>query len=164
MNKEIEELKLQIEEINNKILELESKEKENNWWIPKDGDIFYIVGENREISADRYHENSCFSKCYIDNLNYYKTEKQAKRKAFEQLLHRKLEKFAFENNESEVDWNNCNRDKYCLSYNNTDKTLDVDCYCSIKYYGQVYFTSREIAEKCIEEFKDDLIRYFTTNK
>ena len=35
---------------------------------------------------------------------------------------------------------------------------------SLKNFGQVYFTSKEIAEKALETFKDDLVRYFTSNK
>ena len=35
---------------------------------------------------------------------------------------------------------------------------------TLKIFGQVYFTSKEIAEKALETFQDDLLRYFTTNK
>ena len=42
--------------------------------------------------------------------------------------------------------------------------MSIDKVYSLKDFGQVYFTSKEIAEKALETFEDDLIRYFTSNK
>ena len=39
----------------------------------------------------------------------------------------------------------------------------VEVY-DLKDFGQVYFTSKEIAEKALETFRHELIRYFTSNK
>ena len=43
-----------------------------------------------------------------------------------------------------------------------DMGIVIDKVYTLKDFGQVYFTSREIAEKALESFKDDLIRYFTS--
>ena len=77
-------------------------------------------------------------------------------------MHRQLELFALENNETEINWND-NSKKYIINYN-THGRLFIDDVYSLKDFGQVYFTSKEAAEKAIETFKDDLIRYFTSNK
>ena len=50
--------------------------------------------------------------------------------------------------------------KYYIEFDDYDKKLEI----CVSYYSQsnnVYFTSREIAEKAIEEFKDDLIKLYT---
>ena len=47
---------------------------------------------------------------------------------------------------------------------NKDDGIFTDRVYNTKDFGQVYFTSKEIAEKALETFKDDLIRYFTSNK
>lgn len=167
MSKEIEELKLQIEEINNRIIELENKEKEESskWGIPEEHETYYSVVVNGDIEDYIYDIKSNFDKDIIRNLNYYKTKEQAERKAFEQLLHRKLEKFAYENNEEEIEWNdNCPTEKCYIYYDFDYKELNVGNASEIKDYGQIYFTSEKIAEKAIEQFKEDLIRYFTSDK
>lgn len=173
MSKELDELKLQMEKMQKKIEELENKEKEqtaDKWWTPKVGEEYWyvdcenscIITNNTDLRIDR---------SMINSLNYFKTKEQAERKAFEQLLHRKLEKFAYENNEEEIEWNdNCQTEKYYIYYNFDYKVLEADFtseikdYSKIKDYGQIYFSSKETAEKAIEEFREDLIRYFTTNK
>lgn len=173
MSKELDELKLQMEKMQKKIEELENKEKEqtaDKWWIPKFGEDYWYIDYKNSVYRTTYSDLTV-DKSVIDSLNYFKTKEQAERKAFEQLLHRKLEKFAYENNEEEIEWNdNCQIEKYYIYYDFDYKVLEADFtseikdYSKIKDYGQIYFSSSKIAEKAIEEFKEDLIRYFTTNK
>ena len=49
---------------------------------------------------------------------------------------------------------------YFIYYNHRDETLEV---CSNAFIQEmnIYFSDREIAEKAIEEFKDDLIKLYT---
>ena len=70
--------------------------------------------------------------------------------------------FALKNNDTEIDWND-DSEKHTISYDR-DGGIFIDEVYSLKDFGQVYFTSKEVAEKAIETFKDDLIRYFTSNK
>ena len=98
----------------------------------------------------------------IDFGNYFKTKEEAERKVFEVKLHRQLELFALKNNETEINWND-NSEKYMISYNR-DGGLFIDEVYSLKDFGQVYFASKEVARKAIETFKDDLIRYFRSNR
>ena len=71
--------------------------------------------------------------------------------------------FALENNDIEIDWNDDSSKKYIISYSK-EGGIFIDKVYKLKDFGQVYFTSKEIAEKALEAFKDDLIRYFTSNK
>ena len=153
-NELIEKLQKQIEDIDK-----ESKE----WWTPNIDDDYYFIRKNGDINNYGY-DGSYVDKMLESNLNMYKTYEEAKRVAFEQLLHRKLVKFAYENNECEIDWMNTKQNKYCIVYDNYDKEVRHDTNQIIKRQGTVYFSSGEIAEKVIKEFKKDLIRYFTTNK
>ena len=77
-------------------------------------------------------------------------------------LHRKLELFALENNDTEIDLN-IHSEKYIISYR-IDGNIFIDKVYSFKDLGQVYFTSKEIAEKALETFRHELIRYFKSNK
>lgn len=86
-------------------------------------------------------------------------EEKAERALFEQNLRLKLRKFAEDNNDK-IDWNN-NEEKIYLLYDYCDKKIKCDYVFSIRDFSQIYFSSKEIAEKAIEQFQDELIKYFT---
>ena len=123
---------------------------------------FFIISTNGNVHAYIFYEDNVDKKL-IDFGNYFKTKEEAERKRFEIKLHRQLELFALKNNETEIDWNDDSNEKHTISYNR-DGGIFIDEVYSLKDFGQVYFTSKEVAEKAIETFKDDLIRYFTSNK
>ena len=125
------------------------------------GEEYYLILPNGNIQMYNFY-NDDFDKEIIDFGNHFKTQEEAERKRFEIRLHRQLELFALENNKTEIDWN-INSEKYIIIYR-IDVGILINKVYSSKYFGQVYFTSKEIAEKAIETFKYDLIRYFTTNK
>ena len=163
----IEELKDTINKATNEINELKNqvdniKEKENVW-KPISGDEYYFITNDGQIWETVFDNNKYCTRRY-DIGNCFKTKKEAERKVFEIQLHRKLELFALENNEKEIDWNNTDN-KYYIYYDYIDKYLQI----SIRNYNKpfdsnVYFSSEELANKAIETFKDDLIRYFTSNE
>lgn len=161
--KEMEDIKTQQKELVTKMellqkeIEVENNKKE--WWTPKTGEEYWF------IRPDGISSNSSYRNDHIDRancLNIYKTKEQAERQSFEELLMRKLKRFVFENN-AIVDWSD-DYVKYLIIYNHHMKKIQIEYYSKLQCFGQVYFTSQEIAEKAIEEFKEELIRYFTSDK
>ena len=150
-NTQVTDIKKQIEECDKKVLE-----------PIKSGGKYYVISTNGEINTYIFYNDSV-DKEVIDFGNYFKTKEEAERKCFEIKLHRQLELFALENNDTEIDWNDDSSKEYIISYSK-DSGIFVDRVYNLKDFGQVYFTSKEIAEKAIETFKYDLIRYFTSNK
>ena len=167
--KQVEELKNKIDEANIELEKLhkqiEDKEKESKaWWTPKIGAEYYFIGSRSgKIGNYDYYKDDFDEECK-NNLNMYKMKEEAERVLFEELLHRKLVKFAFENNDEVIDWNDYKQDKFSIAYSCSSKDLFFNINTSNKMFGQVYFTSSEIVDKAIKEFNKDLIRYFTTNK
>ena len=168
MNKEeiLQEINKMKENITNleKQVELYSKqEKENKVWIPKIKEKYWAINNDGAISQFDWVDDN------VDNFKksigwVFKTEEEAERKLFELQLENKLKEFAINNNEKEIDWNNADN-KYYIYYDYIDKYLQI----SIRNYAKpfdsnVYFSSEEVANKAIETFKDDLIRYFTSNE
>ena len=149
-NAQVADIKKQIEECDKKV-----------WKPNKLGEEYYSILTYGEVGIYEFYDDD-IDKKVIGSGNYFKTKEEAERKAFEIKVHRQLELFALENNETKIDWNN-NSEKYMISYNR-DGGLFIDEVYSLKDFGQVYFTSKEVAKKAIETFKDDLIRYFTSNK
>ena len=167
MNKNKEELlnKLkQLEEnFNTQVTDIKKQieECDKKFFKPKLGEKYYSISINGEIDSYSFC-NDNVDKEIIGFGNYFKTKEEAERKCFEIRLHRKLELFALENNDVEIDLNT-HSEKYIISYR-IDGNIFINKVYSFKDLGQVYFTSKEIAEKALETFKDDLVRYFTSNK
>ena len=149
-NTQVTDIKKQIEECDNKVF------KPNKF-----GEKYYTISTKRKIGSYSFC-NDDFDKEIIDFGNYFKTKEEAERKCFEIRLHRKLELFALKNNDTEIDLNT-HSEKYIISYR-INGNIFVDKVYSFKDLGQVYFTSKEIAEKALETFRHELIRYFKSNK
>ena len=149
-NTQVTDIKKQIEECDKKVF------KPN-----KLGEKYYAISTKGKIGSYSFC-NDDFDKEIMDFGNYFKTQEEAERKRFEIRLHRQLELFALENNVTEINWNDSS-EKYMINYNK-DKGIFIDRVYTLKIFGQVYFTSKEIAEKALKSFKDDLVRYFTSNK
>ena len=149
-NTQVTDIKKQIEECDNKVF------KPNKF-----GEKYYTISTKGKIGSYSFC-NDDFDKEIIDFGNYFKTQEEAERKRFEIRLHRKLELFALENNDAEIDLN-IHSEKYIISYR-IDGNIFIDKVYSFKDLGQVYFTSKEIAEKALETFRHELIRYFKSNK
>ena len=75
-----------------------------------------------------------------------------------------LQKFAYENNEKEIDWNNKTQYKYYLVYATEDEELYVDyaVYCKREPFN-IYFTSSKIAKRAIEAVGEDKIKKYYFN-
>ena len=149
-NTQVADIKKQIEECDNKVF------KPNKF-----GEKYYTISTKGKIGSYSFC-NDDFDKEIIDFGNYFKTQEEAERKRFEIRLHRQLELFALENNDTEIDLN-IHSEKYIISYR-IDGNIFIDKVYSFKDLGQVYFTSKEIAEKALETFRHELIRYFKSNK
>ena len=149
-NTQVTDIKKQIEECDKKVF------KPNKF-----GEKYYTISTKGKIGSYSFC-NDDFDKEIIDFGNYFKTQEEAERKLFEIRLHRQLELFALENNVTEINWNDSG-EKYMINYNK-DKGIFIDRVYTLKIFGQVYFTSKEIAEKALETFRHELIRYFTSNK
>lgn len=150
--KEIGEMNKRIGELTEMVNNME--DDKNKYWVPEQFENYYFIHSNGEI-MDITNTNVTLDTIMIENLNAFKTKEEAERMQFEQLLYRKLKKFAYENNKEFKAGNN-----YYICYGDCYKELDVDCEHNGRSFGEVYFSSREIAERAIEEFKDELLKYF----
>lgn len=111
--------------------------------------------------ADLWELNDSDCDKRYEIANYFSTREKAEEIDFKQTLFRKLQRFSDENGGNEIDWNDEDQGKYYIRYNHRDKKFNVDCLWITQDYGAVYFISKEVAEKAIELFHDDLIKYYT---
>lgn len=127
--------------------------------VDEERSYYYIDGlVNVKKTFEANHE---IDETVYEKANYFSTKEKAEEINFKQTLFRKLQRFSDENGGNEIDWENTNQKKYCILYCHSFKELQSDFTWVRQNQGQIYFISKEIAEKAIELFHDDLIKYFT---
>lgn len=94
--------------------------------------------------------NSDFDNTMYDNVNYFNDYKFAEQVALQQLLYRKLLKYAYENDAIVKDWTDPNSKKYFISKSTDTNTFYADWNLTVKHGCDVYFTSNEVTERAIE--------------
>lgn len=133
-----------------------------------------MTGYERVKESEKYYHIIAIGGTYADfegndnfnnNLyaiaNYYSDKTVAENNARAEILMRQLRRFAVENNERELDWKNKRLGEYEICFDYDGNELFINDYSSIRMFGQIYFTSEEIAKQAIEEFESELIWYFT---
>ena len=132
------------------------------WERVGENESYYSINGNSYV--EEMTEDMCMEdKYYYEDANYFSTEEKAEEINFKQTLFRKLQRFSDENGGSEIDLKrDCH--KFCIEYCSHGKLLVSNRFSSTtRDFGQVYFTSREVAQQAIFLFHDDLIKYFTTH-
>ncbi|MFQ9545356.1 MAG: hypothetical protein ACLR02_10090 [Clostridium sp.] len=160
LEKKIETTERLINDLQNELNGLKEQKdildkEENKLWKPNKGETYFSVwfdgnprkyiwvGDNEDKGA--YEIGNCV-----------KTAKEAEDMAFCVKLYAKLKKFAKENNEWEK-----KQEPYIYRIVCDNNIIFAD-YSRKTYsdFGDVSFSSKDLCEKAIEKFKDDLHKYF----
>lgn len=158
LSNEIKSKQLQLEKM---IAELsEQKESKNTGWFNEleYNDKYYYITSFSNVEE----ENNLIMSCDINRLdvcNCFSDTNKANIIAFEQTLYRKLRKFADENND-DIDWDNGNQSKHYIYYDFNSESFRVESRYKYKEFGQMYFSSYDIAKKALDTFKDELEQYY----
>lgn len=135
----------------------EIKEMKNPYDRVDYKDWYYAI--ERAGFATTLADNSNYDNRLFNVANYFNNKNYAEYVAFKETLMRRLDKFAWEHNAKVVGWDDWSN-KHFITFNSSSLTLNVSCCISCRS-NDIYFTSFEIAEKAIEEFKDDLMKLYT---
>lgn len=120
---------------------------------------FYVITEC-DVLAERISYNHVLNKKCYENANYFSKKEKAEEINFKQTLFRKLQRFSDENEGYKIDWNDFKQPKYSIYYNRRTNEISVTSCKYISEPFKVYFLSEETANKAIELFRDELIKYF----
>lgn len=142
-------LKLDFEEI---------KEMKNPYERVDNRDIYYAVKERGGVGNFKDLNDHIDDKL-LNSLNCFNNKNYAEYVAFKETLMRKIDRFAWENNAKVINWCDSSS-KYYITFDIDNKEFRISRRMSYQS-NDIYFTSFEIAEKAIEEFKDDLIKLYT---
>lgn len=140
-----------------------SEEKKTGYERVTEDNVFYSVSDRGdiEIGDDSF---GFINEEYYDVANYYSSEIVAENNARADNLMRQLRRFAVEHREHEVNFNDTNIEKYYIYYDYSDDELGVSFVLRTRNFGAIYFDSEETARAAIDEFRGELIWYFTKYK
>lgn len=138
-------------------------EEKKKYWTPKEKEKYFYIEDCMGVSDDR-NVQAPIDYCRFNIGNFFKTKIEAEHILEKLKVIHELQKFAYENNEGEIDWKNFNQCKYYLVYDTKDEDLYVDytIYCKREPFN-IYFTSSEIAKRAIEAVGEDRIKKYYFN-
>ena len=127
----------------------------NEKWEPYIDETYYYAG-NGKVGTHFFKNDSIDAYKFFTN-NCFKTKEEAEFRLEQIKVYNELKNFADENNE-EVDWNiEC---KYHIGLNYDNNSLNVFENFSFKYIGQIYFSSKELAQQAIAKVGADRIKKY----
>ena len=157
--------------IENKEIEVEISEEEYKKLQPSEtgyervpeSDIYFYANTKGDV------ETAC-EDCYdvddeyYESANYYSDKTVAENNARADKLMRQLRRFSVEHRECEVDFNSTETAKHYIYYDCIHDELKTVFTFYAKTFGTILFGSEETAQAAIDEFRDELIWYFTEYK
>ena len=138
-------------------------EEKKKYWTPKEKEKYFYIEDCMGVSDDR-NVQAPIDYCRFNIGNFFKTKIEAEHILEKLKVIHELQKFAYENNEEEIDWKNFNQCKYKIFYDAEDEDLYVDysIQCESEPFN-IYFTSFKIAKKAIEAVGEDRIKKYYFN-
>ena len=135
-------------------------EEKKKYWTPKEKEKYFYIEDCMGVSDDR-NVQAPIDYCRFNIGNCFKTKEEAEHILEKLKVIHELQKFAYENNEGEIDWKNFNQCKYKIFYDAEDEDLYVDysIQCESEPFN-IYFTSFKVAKKAIEAVGEDRIKKY----
>ena len=138
-------------------------EEKRQYWKPKKDEKYYFITayEYDVCVMDDMNDEVIVDDNRINMGNCFKTEEEAEHMVEKLEVIHELQKFAYENNERENDWNNFSQTKFYLIYDSEVNNILVDySSCTRTNPFNIYFTSFKIAKRAIEAVGEDRIKKY----
>lgn len=156
------EIEVEISEEEYKKLQLSEEKKTGYERVPEDSDYFYANTKGYvETACEDYYD---IDNEYYESANYYSDKTVTENNARADKLMRQLRRFSVEHREDGVDFNSTETAKHYIYYDCIHDELKTTYTFYAGVFGVIYFDSEETANAAIDEFRDELIWYFTEYK
>lgn len=120
----------------------------------------YYKMESTGLPSNIREDYDNIDKMIYNTANYYSSSLVAENNARADELMRKLRRFSVEHND-ELDWEDGCQYKFYIEYDHSFQKIEINKNQFMRKFGQIYFSSEEIAKQAIEEYRDELLWYFT---
>lgn len=128
-------------------------------WKPEDNEKYFYVSGRGVINICRWINDTTDNGCY-EIGNCFKTKEEAEFALEKAKVEAELRRFAEENNEYEIDWEDDDQEKWCMHYSYGDG----DVYFTNAYWhkrNDIYFSSKKIGVQAVNSIgKERLKKYY----
>lgn len=136
------------------------EEPKSKVWKPNIGENYFFITSNLEVNKFT-NEGDMVDENIISSDNCFKTEKEAQHMVEKLKVIKELQIFALENNDKNVDWKDKCTTKYFITYDFYDEKIQSVGYTFKNFLPfEIYFTSREIAQKAIKKIGEYRIKKY----
>ena len=156
------EIEIEISEEEYKKLQ-PSEEKRTGYERVAESDIYFYTYPSGCVETTCEACYDIDDECYA-SANYYSDKTVAENNVRADKLMRQLRRFSVEHRECEVDFNSTETAKHYIYYDCVRDELRTTYTFYAGVFGVIYFDSEETAQAAIDEFRDELIWYFTEYK
>lgn len=138
--------------------------KKTGWEKVSIGEIQYRINSYGGVDAETRKDSfNVYSYCMDEIGNSFSIEELAENILRARTLHENMLRRSVELCDK-IDWNNGKEDKYFIGYCYATKEIRIFAVNYTKDIFQIYFDTKEHAKQVAEEFRDELIWYFTEFK
>ena len=156
------EIEIEISEEEYKKLQSPEEKKTGYERVPESDVYFYTYPSGCvETTCETCYDID--DECY-ESANYYSDKTVAENNTRADKLMRQLRRFSVEHRECGVDFNSTETAKHYIYYDCVRDELRTTYTFYAGVFGVIYFDSEETAQAAIDEFRDELIWYFTEYK
>ena len=156
------EIEIEISEEEYKKIQSPEEKKTGYERVPESDVYFYTYPSGCvETTCETCYDID--DECY-ESANYYSDKTVAENNTRADKLMRQLRRFAVEHRECGVDFNSTETAKHYIYYDCVYDELRTTYTFYAGVFGVIYFDSEETAKAAIDEFRDELIWYFTEYK
>ena len=160
----IEDKEIEVEISEEEYKKLQSpEEKKTGYERVPESDIYFYANTKGDVETACEDCYDVDNECY-ESANYYSDKTVAENNTRADKLMRQLRRFSVEHRERGVNFNNINTEKYYVYYDYKNDELGVSFVRRTRDFGAIYFDSEETAQAAMDEFRDELIWYFTEYK
>ena len=130
-----------------------------------DFNVVYFTDDAFPKKPSEYAERSNdYDDTAFESANYYTDKKLAEDNIRADRLLRRLRRFSAVNRKNKIDWEDLTQAKFNIVFVYDNEGLSVSKRSVFRGFGEIWFDTKELAEKAIEKFRDDLMWYFTEYK
>lgn len=140
-----------------------SEEKKTGYERVPQLDIYFYVTPSGCVDTTTEDCYDIDNECY-ESANYYSDKTVAENNARADKLMRQLRRFSVEHRGCGVDFNSTETAKHYIYYDCIRDELRTTYTFYAGVFGVIYFDSEGTANAAIDEFRDELIWYFTEYK
>ena len=159
---EDKEIEVEISEEEYKKLQ-PPEEKKTGYERVAESDTYFYAYPNGCVETACEDCYNIDDECY-ESANYYSDKTVAENNTRADNLMRQLRRFAVEHREDGVNLNDINTAKFYIYYDYRGYELESASTFSSEVFGTIHFDSKEAIQAAIDEFRDELIWYFTEYK